>query len=152
MSDEILRQKAIEAIQDIYQEARDKKIKQLAEDYITEQYAPVGQRVYCWEVWDDPDDDLSSYTESGMSAPDEADYYSWSKVTHCEIIKSHISESNDETGEYCVDVHCLIATSEGTQADEDEDEIYDIEPNDHIIYVHIEQDDEGDYCVVGTEE
>lgn len=133
-------------------QAKEKRIKQLAENHITEQYAPVGQRAYCWEVWDDPNDDLSSYTESGMSPPDETDYYFWSEVTHCEVVKSEISERNEETEEYCVDVYCLIATAEGTETDEDEDEIYDIEPDEHIIYVHIAQDNEGDYCVVGTEE
>lgn len=130
----------------------DKRLCSLAENYIINGYARQGRISYAWEEWEDPDDDLSSYTESSELCPD-VDYYSWWKTISVQILGSEINESNDETQEYCVEVNALIAVASGSQDDEIYTDAYEnVEPEPYVIYVHFERDEEGDFRVVGTEE
>jgi hypothetical protein len=127
----------------------DKKLCSLAEDYITNEYYRVGNCSYAWEEWDDPRDDLSCHVESSELTPGDTENYSWWQVISNEIISSQVSDRNDATGEYCVKVCAAIAVSSGS-GDEEVDET--VEPEECTIYVQIDRDEEGNFCVVGTEE
>ncbi|MBD2415859.1 hypothetical protein H6H01_35135 [Nostoc calcicola FACHB-3891] len=115
---------------------------------MTEQYCRVGSCSYAWDGGGDyTSDDLN--VETGECPPSDADSYSWWEVVSCEILSSEINERNDETGEYCIEVDALVAVDSGNE-DEEVDE--SITPGLRKIYVQIDRDEEGDFCVVGTEE
>jgi hypothetical protein len=81
------------------------------------------------------------------------DWHCSSCVKSCQILSSEINERDDDTGEYCVEVNVLIAVASGGRDDEPYEDAYEnITPDLHIIYVHFECDEEGDFCVVDTEE
>ncbi|MHC5733117.1 MAG: hypothetical protein ACYTXY_55630, partial [Nostoc sp.] len=81
--------------------------------------------------------------------PSDADYYSWWEIVSCEIESSEIDDRNDETGEYSVTVEAWVAVSSG---DEEEEVDKSVAPDLRTIYVQLDRDQEGDFCVVGTEE
>ena len=124
------------------------KLKTFAENYVTDVYAPVGQRVYYWEEWTDPEDDTTCEGVSDFAPPEEGSYC-WSEVTQNTITGSSISESDENTGEYCVDVSALIAVYTGLQ---DEDTVEELEPDERTIYVHSQVNGEDDFYVEMVEE
>ncbi|MBW4644779.1 MAG: hypothetical protein KME23_17750 [Goleter apudmare HA4340-LM2] len=130
-------------------EELERKLCSLAEEYVENEHYRVGSHSYAWEETDYRSDHLDGNVVCGECRPNDAHHYSWWEVVSTEILDSEISECNDETGEYCVAVKALIAVSCG---DEDEDVDEKAEPEECIIYIHIERDDEGDFCVVSTEE
>ncbi|MGF1987873.1 MAG: hypothetical protein RMY62_008420 [Nostoc sp. ZfuVER08] len=131
----------------------DKKICSLAESYVEYNYQ-VGSRSYAWEV--EVDDDISSDSVSVVTSdlcPNDGEDYSWQEVKSCQILSSEVNERDDNTGEYCVEVSVLIAVASGRRDDEPYEDAYEhVTPDLHIIYVHLECDEEGDFCVVGFEE
>ncbi|MCC5619143.1 hypothetical protein LC605_29490 [Nostoc sp. CHAB 5836] len=68
---------------------------------------------------------------------------------YCKIESSEIDDRNDETGEYFVTVKAWVAVSSG---DEEEEVDKSVAPDLRTIYVQLDRDEEGDFCVVGTEE
>ncbi|MEA5516215.1 hypothetical protein [Nodularia sp. UHCC 0506] len=124
------------------------KLKTFAENYVTDVYAPVGQIVYYWEEWGDPEDDTTCEGVSGFAPPDDRSY-TWSEVTQNTITGSFISDSDADSGEYCVGVAALIAVYEGTQ---DEDEAQILQAEQRTIYVNIHRDNKGDFSIADAEE
>ncbi|MDZ8135177.1 MAG: hypothetical protein RM049_07710 [Nostoc sp. DedQUE04] len=127
----------------------DKRLVSLAEDYVTEQVYRVGDRSYAWEETDYRSDDLDGDVVCGECPPSDADHYSWWEVVSCEIESSEVDDRNDETGEYSVTVKAWVAVSSG---DEEEEVDKNVAPDLRTIYVQLDRDEEGDFCVVGTEE
>ncbi|MEH1797404.1 hypothetical protein [Nostoc sp.] len=125
-----------------------KQLCSLAENYIENSYYRVGDHSYAWtEENDYSSDDMSVVT--GECPPSDADSYSCWEVVSCEIESSEVDDRNDETGEYSVTVKAWVAVSSG---DEDEEVDKSVAPDLRTIYVQLDRDEEGDFCVVGTEE
>lgn len=129
----------------------DKRLCSLAESYVKHCYQ-LGGRSYAWEVESDSSsDDVIVVTSEHR--PSDGEDYSWQEVKSCQILSSEINERDDNTGEYCVEVNVLIAVASGRKDDEPYEDAYEnVTPDLHIIYVHLECDEEGDFCVVGVEE
>ncbi len=127
----------------------DKQLCSLAENYIENSYYLVGNRSYAWEEKDYRSDDLDGDIVCGECPPSDADHYSWWEIVSCEIESSEIDDLNDETGEYSVTVKAWVAVSSG---DEEEEVDKSVAPDLRTIYVQLDRDEEGDFCVVGTEE
>ncbi|WP_100901755.1 hypothetical protein [Nostoc flagelliforme] len=121
-----------------------KQLCSLAENYIENSYYRIGNRSYAWEEKDYRSDDLDGDIVCGECPPSDADHYSWWEIVSCEI-----DDRNDETGEYSVTVKAWVAVSSG---DEDEEVDKTVAPDLRTIYVQLDRDEEGDFCVVGTEE
>lgn len=127
----------------------DKTLCSLAEDFVCNYHYRVGNRSYAWEEENDySSDDLSVVT--GECPPSDADRYSWWEIVSCEIYGSNVSDRNDETGEYCVEVEAWVAVCSGNE-DEEEDE--NVTPELRTIYVQIYRDEKkDDFLIVGIEE
>lgn len=130
----------------------EQKLCKLAEDHITNEYYCAGNRSYAWDEADYDSDDLDGNVVCGECPPSDADNYSWWEVTSSEIISSELTDRNDETGEYCVEVDAWIAVASGDQDEEIEDMEELPKPDCRTIYVHIQRYEDGDYGVDLVEE
>ncbi|OUL33112.1 hypothetical protein BV372_17350 [Nostoc sp. T09] len=128
------------------------KLCQLAEEYIKEQYAPVGNRAYVWEKWTDELDDTTAHAVSGEAPPGDCDDYSWSEVTELKIISSELEERNDDKGEYTVLVTASMIVASGSADDDEEEDDDELEATEHDIWVYIERYPDGELEVVDAEE
>jgi hypothetical protein len=126
-----------------------KQLCSLAENYIENSYYRVGNCSYAWDENDYRSDDLDGDIVCGECPPSDVDHYSWWEIVSCEIESSEIDDRNDETGEYSVTVKAWVAVSSG---DEEEEVDKSVAPDLRTIYVQLDRDEEGDFCVVGTEE
>ncbi|HEY9803708.1 MAG TPA: hypothetical protein V6D25_25425 [Leptolyngbyaceae cyanobacterium] len=128
----------------------DKQICKLAEEYVVNEYLRPGSISYAWTEKDYRSDDLDGGdVVCGECPPSDCDDYSWWQVISCEIHSSEIEERNDETREYCVEVEAwAVVDSDSNEEDADET----VTPELRTIYVQIECDGAGEYCVVGVEE
>lgn len=127
----------------------DKKLCSIAEDYVTNEYYLVGKCSYAWEEKDYRSDNLDGDVVCGECPPSDAENYSWWEVVSCDIHSSMVDVRNHKTGEYSVTVEALVAVSSGDEEDEVDKSVA---PDFRTIYVQIDRDEEGEYCVVGTEE
>jgi hypothetical protein len=145
-----LRTKAVEVVKQVYQRAITEKLKEIAESYVVNDYYRAGSCSYAWAEEDEYSGDLEEESVAcGECPPSDCDSYSWWEVVSCDIHSSEVSDRNDETGEYCVEVEAWVAVSSGNE-DEDVDET--VSPELRTIYVQIDRDEDGDFRVVGTEE
>jgi hypothetical protein len=111
----------------------------LAREFVECEYAEEGERIYFWEEWDNPEDDLNARTVSSYLPPSGAsdDDYSWSEVAYCEIKNAKVLERNDEALEYIVQVDALIAV-----AHDSDEEGEELEPMLRQIKCYVEYDGE----------
>lgn len=144
-----LREKAVEVVKQVYKRAITEKLKEIAETYVINDYYRAGSTRYAWTEEDYRSDDLDGDVVCGECPPSDCDSFSWWEIVSCEIHGSEVSDRNDETGEYCVEVQAWVAIDSGNE-DEEVDE--NVTPDLRTIYVQIDRDKDGDFCVVGTEE
>ncbi|MBD2243236.1 hypothetical protein [Nostoc sp. FACHB-888] len=124
----------------------DEQLKELAEMYILNQYAPPGLTAYLYEEQDDPDDDTTCHTyATEWPKPDEEALSSW-EILDTKIELVTVEERDDEAGEWTVVVEALVTVS----YEEEEDE--DPEPQNRSISVYITSDSKGQLYVVDAEE
>ncbi|MBD2364892.1 hypothetical protein H6G36_27635 [Anabaena minutissima FACHB-250] len=147
--DEALRTKAVEIVKQVYRQAVDKKLKEIAESYVVNDYYRAGSRSYAWSEGDYRSDELDDEVVCGECPPSDCDSYCWWEVISCDIQGSEVSDRNEQTGEYCVEVEAWVAVSSGNENEEVDE---NVTPDLRTIYVQIDRDEEGDFCVVGTEE
>ncbi|MEH2337606.1 hypothetical protein [Nostoc sp.] len=138
-----------DAIARLERECKDEQLKELAEGYILNTYAPPGLTVYLYEEQDDPDDDTTCHAYSTeWPKPDEESLSSWTIVdTTIELVT--VEERDDKAHEWTVVVEALLVTTEDYE-EEEEDE--DPEPQNHSISVYIISDSNGQLYVVDAEE
>ncbi|MBE9208817.1 hypothetical protein IQ244_20180 [Nostoc sp. LEGE 06077] len=148
--DEALQTKAVEVAKQVHKRAVTEKLKEIAESHVINHCYRAGSRSYVWTEEDYRSDDLDGdVVVCGECLPSDADSYSWWEVISSEIHSSEVSDRNDESGEYCVEVEVWVAVSSGNE-DEEVDET--VSPDLRTIYVQIDRDEDGDFYVFGTEE
>jgi hypothetical protein len=132
----------------------DEQLKELAEMYILNTYAPPGFTAYLYEEQDDPDDDTTCHIYSTeWPKPDEEALSSWEIVdTTIELVT--VEERDDEAREWTVLVEAMVTIRDDEEKEDDneEEEDEDLETQDRRISVYITSDSKGQLYVVDAEE
>ncbi|WGV25992.1 hypothetical protein [Halotia branconii] len=127
----------------------DQQLKDVAENYVLNEYARPGLTAYIYEDADDPADDTTYHTyATEWPKPDEDALSSW-EIIDTEIQLVTVEERNEEEKEYEVVVEALV-TIGYSEDEEKEDE--DPEPQERIISVYIGVDSNGQLFVANAEE
>ncbi|MHC5751517.1 MAG: hypothetical protein ACYTXF_13015 [Nostoc sp.] len=135
----------------------DEQLKEVAEMYILNQYAPPGFTAYLYEEQDDPDDDTTCHIYSTeWPKPDEEALSSW-EIVDTEIELVTVEERDDEAREWTVLVEALVTIRDREQEEDeddedDEEENEDLEPQSRSISVYVTSDSKGQLYVVDAEE
>ncbi|MEH1783410.1 MAG: hypothetical protein V7L26_30840 [Nostoc sp.] len=132
----------------------DEQLKELAEGYILNTYAPPGLTSYLYEEQADPDDDTTCHIyTTEWPKPDEEALSSW-EIVATEIELVTVEERDDEAREWTVLVEALV-TIRDYEEEEDEDEEKedeDLEPQSRSISLYVTSDSKGQLYVVDAEE
>ncbi len=127
----------------------DKQLKELAEMYILNTYAPPGLTAYIYEEQDDPNDDTTYHTwASEWPKPDEEALSSWEIVDT--IIESvTVEERDEEAREWTVLVEASVTVCD---SEEEEEEEKHPEVQSRSISVYVTSDSNGELYVFDAEE
>lgn len=125
----------------------DEQLKELAERYILNTYAPPGLTAYIYEEQDDPDDDTTchAYTTE-WPKPDEEALSSW-EILDTTIESVTVEERDEEAREWTVLVEASV-----TVCDSEEEEDKDPEVQSRNISVYVTSDSNGQLYVFDAEE
>ncbi|MEH1824476.1 MAG: hypothetical protein V7L22_03755 [Nostoc sp.] len=125
----------------------DEQLKELAEMYILNTYAPPGLTAYLYEEQDDPDDDTTCHIyTTEWPKPDEEALSSWQILdTTIELVT--VEERDDEAREWTIVVEALVTVCDSEEEDEEEPEVQS-----RSISVYVTSDSNGQLYVVDAEE
>ncbi|MEH2076739.1 MAG: hypothetical protein V7K57_20460 [Nostoc sp.] len=128
----------------------DEQLKELAEMYILNTYAPPGFTAYLYEEQDDPDDDTTCHIYSTeWPKSDEEALSSWQILdTTIELVT--VEERDDEAREWTVVVEALVTVCDREEEEEEEEEEPEVQSRN--ISVYITSDGNGQLYVVDAEE
>ncbi|RCJ37629.1 hypothetical protein A6769_12060 [Nostoc punctiforme NIES-2108] len=127
----------------------DEQLKEVAEMYILNQYAPPGFTAYLYEEQDDPDDDTTCHIYSTeWPKPDEEALSSW-EIVDTTIESVTIEERDEEAREWTVLVEALVTVCDSKEEGEEEE---DPEVQSRNISVYLTSDSNGELYVFDAEE
>ncbi|MCL6750785.1 hypothetical protein KBT16_07220 [Nostoc sp. CCCryo 231-06] len=128
----------------------DEQLKELAEGYILNTYAPPGLIAYIYEEQADPDDDTTCHTyTTECPRPDEEALSNWEIVdTTIELVT--IEERDEEAREWTVVVEALVTICDNEEEEDQEDK--DPEVQSRNISVYVTSDSKGELYVFDAEE
>jgi hypothetical protein len=124
----------------------DEQLKELAEGYILNTYAPPGLTNYVYEEQADPDDDTTYHVyTTEWPRPDEEALSSWAILdTTIELVT--VEERDDETREWTVVVEASVTVCDS----EEEEEKAEVQSRN--ISVYVTSDSNGQLYVFDAEE